>query len=242
MKCEDVQPRIEEYHDGELEPALQAQLDAHFESCKPCSRILRMLRAENEFYSAYRENVEQSISVNPQMWANVRAKLKKAGALRAMHERRRSLGGRIADYLSSLMPIRSSLRQVLAAAVLVVISVVGTLLVVRHNANRDEHMQGQIAASRSSGERNLESALRSIQRAEQEYLEAIRLLTVIVEKRRPSIDPTLVRELEANLKAIDESIAATRKAYLAHPSDPELAQYMLAAYSKKVELLLELGS
>jgi len=242
MKCEDMQPRLEEYQDGELEPAFQAELKVHLETCRSCSGILRMLRAENELYSAYRENVEHSLNVDPQMWARVRAELKEAGAPPAAHQRRGSLAGRIVNYLNSLMPTRSPLRQALAAAFLVVISIAGTLLVVRYNASPDERAQRQIAASKSSGERNLESALRSIQRAEQEYLEAIQLLTAIVDKRRPNIDPTLVKELETNLKAIDESITATRKAYLAHPSDPELAQYMLAAYSKKVEFLLELGS
>jgi hypothetical protein len=49
-------------------------------------------------------------------------------------------------------------------------------------------------------------------------------------------------ELERNLKAIDENIEATRRAFREHPSDPEYALYMLAAYARKVDLLQEVAS
>jgi hypothetical protein len=52
----------------------------------------------------------------------------------------------------------------------------------------------------------------------------------------------MIADLQSNLKRIDEHIAATRKAYYARPQDPELGLYMLAAYSRKVQLLQELTS
>jgi len=90
--------------------------------------------------------------------------------------------------------------------------------------------------------KDLQSALLSIQRAEQEYIAAIQILGGIVDKRKATLDPSLAAELERNLKEIDERIASTRQAYHAHPADPELAYYMLTAYRKKVELLEELAS
>jgi hypothetical protein len=93
-----------------------------------------------------------------------------------------------------------------------------------------------------AGDKGLEAAVRAIQRAEQEYLQAIQVLSAIVDQRKSTLQAGLVQEMERNLKSIDESIAATRQAYYSHPSDPYLAQYMLAAYSKKVELLQELAS
>jgi hypothetical protein len=83
-------------------------------------------------------------------------------------------------------------------------------------------------------QRSLQNALLAIQRAEREYVEAIRVLSGIVEVHKTSLDPKLAAELERNLKAIDEAIASTQKAYHEHPTDPELAQYMLAAYQKGV--------
>jgi hypothetical protein len=127
------------------------------------------------------------------------------------------------------------MRQALFAAALIVISVSATLLVVRFNgAGRQE------TVVRNESPKGLEAALLSIQRAEREYIDAIRVLSDILEKQKKSMDPRVVAEVEINLKIIDESIAATRQAYHEHPTDPELAHYMLSAYSKKVEILQEL--
>lgn len=68
------------------------------------------------------------------------------------------------------------------------------------------------------------------------------LLSTIVEKEKPRLDPRIWDEFERNLRVIDESIAATRARYMAQPADPELAHHMLSAYNRKVELLQELAS
>ena len=67
-------------------------------------------------------------------------------------------------------------------------------------------------------------------------------MNAVVEKQKSSLDPRIIAELQTNLKMIDANIVATRKAYYAHPKDTELAFFMLAAYSRKVELLLDLTS
>jgi len=84
--------------------------------------------------------------------------------------------------------------------------------------------------------------LLAIHRAEGEYQEAIRILTALAEERKASLEPELVKELDQNLRVIDQAIASTRKACEAHPNDPELALYMLWAYARKVELLQDLLS
>jgi anti-sigma factor RsiW len=122
-------------------------------------------------------------------------------------------------------------RQSLLAAALIVLSVGATLLAVRYYEVRKPE--------RAS---TLEQALQSIQNAEREYTDAIQILSQIVDRKKQTMDPQLIAELEANLKAIDENIAVARKAYHEHPADAELAHYMLAAYSRKVELLQELAS
>jgi len=86
------------------------------------------------------------------------------------------------------------------------------------------------------------AALLAIHRAEREYQEAIRILTALAEERKASLEPELVKELDQNLRVIDQAIASTRKACEAHPNDPELALYMLWAYARKVELLQDLLS
>ena len=68
------------------------------------------------------------------------------------------------------------------------------------------------------------------------------MLTAVVEKQKSTLDPGIVREIQANLSLVDQHIAATRQAYYAHPADAELAISMLTAYSRKVELLQDLAS
>jgi hypothetical protein len=84
--------------------------------------------------------------------------------------------------------------------------------------------------------------IESIREAEREYLEAITLLDSALAERRASLGPELGRELDKSLRTVDEAIAESRKVYRAHPHDFELAEYMLAAYARKIEVLQELGS
>ncbi len=80
-----------------------------------------------------------------------------------------------------------------------------------------------------------------IRRAQRDYIDAIRILNAAVSQKKSTLDPQIAASLDRNLLIIDQTIAATRKAYSANPQDPDLAQYMLTAYAKKVELLEELA-
>ena len=248
MKCEEALRRMEEYHDGELDSRTAAALESHLKECLSCARAREELNAESGIYEAYRQNLERELDVPPGMWPRVHAQAALA---------RNQLSARFLRPLSFLLPRSPLARQAVFAALLVIVSIVGTLTAVKlfetdqevarsrpHAVSPRQGSAGMVERRLGSPAENhsLESAMRSIRRAEQDYLEAIRLLSGIVDKRKPTLDPRLVAELERNLKAIDESITATRQAYLAHPSDPELALYMLAAYSKKVELLQELAT
>ena len=79
-----------------------------------------------------------------------------------------------------------------------------------------------------------------VREAEQKYLAAIAMLTRTVERKRTQLDASTVSRLEESLASIDRSIADTRKVVQKHPSDPVAVQYMLNAYSKKVDVLREM--
>jgi len=223
MKCEDVKLLIEDYHDGELPGDLAAQVAAHVHDCRECGRELELLRAEDRLYRGYVADLSGQLSNEAGIWGRVddAARLRPA-----------SRPGWIEAIRSALTP-----RRLILASLLVVLSVAGTLFTVRFV---NEHRAESVLVSGEG--RDLDSAMRSIARAEKEYEKAIGLLTDVVEKRKASLDPQLVAELEKNLKVIDENIAATRKAFREHPSDPEYALYMLAAYARKVDLLQEVAS
>ena len=71
MRCDDCQPRLEEYFDGELNQQLARQVQDHLTDCVLCSQILHGLNTEHEIYGSYAPDIQ----VTPQMWSNVRARL-----------------------------------------------------------------------------------------------------------------------------------------------------------------------
>jgi len=230
---------LEDHHDGELEEPLAAEVTAHLRDCPKCGSELAKLEREARLYEAYAAKTESALEPPPDLWQ--RALESPGTVLRPVAYDNRPVGW--TRWLSALVPASSWARQAVAAMLLVAISITCTLIIGEHyRAKKIASLEETSTTADTSEEKSLETALKSIQRAEQEYLTAIRELSAIVEKQKTSLDPRVVAELQTSIRLIDEHIAATRKAYYAHPKDAELALYMLAAYSRKVELLQDLTS
>ncbi|HSO76521.1 MAG TPA: zf-HC2 domain-containing protein [Blastocatellia bacterium] len=80
-----------------------------------------------------------------------------------------------------------------------------------------------------------------VREAENKYLQAIAILSRDVKGRRSQIDPTTLARFDAALSDIDRTIAETKQASRQNPGDPIALQYLLAAYSKKVDALREMS-
>ncbi len=244
MNCQEIHRHIEDFHYGELDEKTTSHVRTHLRSCAECTRALEALDAEDNIYQAYSDELNRHLNVSPEMWGRIR------NGLDAPESRRvgRLLSDRLADFSSRLFPGSSVLRQAAFAVVIVVISVGATLMAVHYyRAQNAGFADGRAVGvpeplKRVGTQNSLEDAILTIRLAERDYNNAIDVLSRIVDRRKSSLDPRLVAEVERNLKTIDESIAATRAAYHANLSDPDLAHYMLTAYEKKVELLLELAS
>jgi Putative zinc-finger len=76
--------------------------------------------------------------------------------------------------------------------------------------------------------------------AEQKYLTAIAMLSRDVNRRRSQLDPIMLARFDASLSEIDRTIRETRHVVRENPEDPIALQYLLAAYSKKVDVLREM--
>jgi hypothetical protein len=76
-----------------------------------------------------------------------------------------------------------------------------------------------------------------VREAEQKYLAAIAMLSRDVNRHRSQLDPMLLARFDASLSEIDRTIKETRRVVHENPGDPIALQYLLAAYSKKVEVL-----
>jgi hypothetical protein len=85
------------------------------------------------------------------------------------------------------------------------------------------------------------TAEQAIREAEQKYVAAIAILSRDVNKHRSELDPAVAAKFEATLASIDFTIKETRRAVHEHPGDPVAAQYMLAAYSEKLDVLREMA-
>ncbi len=251
MNCRECRRVLEDFHDGELSEKRSASLRQHLDRCASCSAELRALESEQALFERYRTDQASEASMAAPRWEAIRERLARVDESTASGVR--AARGDTGQRFSWLHLLAGSpmVRQAVYATLLVALSVAGTLIIVRRNhptqpetgiAATAHNPDKIIPATADADNAGLDSAMRAVRRAEQEYLQAIQLLNEIVDRRKPSLDPRLVREIEINLKSIDASIAATRRAYYERPSDPELAQYMLAAYSKKVELLQELAT
>ncbi|HYP27753.1 MAG TPA: zf-HC2 domain-containing protein [Blastocatellia bacterium] len=80
-----------------------------------------------------------------------------------------------------------------------------------------------------------------VREAEQKYLAAIAMVERDVKRRRENLDPALLVRLDNALASIDLTIEETRKVVRQHPGDPVALQYLLAAYSKKIDALREMA-
>lgn len=79
-----------------------------------------------------------------------------------------------------------------------------------------------------------------VRNAEQNYLKAIAMLSRDVNRRRSQLDPIMLARFDASLSEIDRTIKETRLVARQNPEDPIALQYLLAAYSKKVDVLREM--
>lgn len=82
-----------------------------------------------------------------------------------------------------------------------------------------------------------ETADALVREAEQKYLAAIAMLSQDARGRVARLDPGAKSQFEQTLATIDRAIANTRSIVHASPGDPVAVQYMLTAYSRKVDLL-----
>jgi hypothetical protein len=240
VQCSQAEILLEDYNDGELDPKRALELESHLVSCANCFRLLESLRREDRLYDDYGQNLDESLKIAPSVWAGIRRRVETETCAG------RSIPQRVFGGFLSMFSKKSSNsmmgRLFVFASMLIIISVSGTLLVVHYhqkNAITEENAASGLVPG--PPQRDLESALLSIRRAEQEYVDAIGTLNRIVHKKRSLLDPAVTAELDKNMKAIDEAIASSRRAYRAHPADPELARHMLNAYQKKVGLLQDLA-
>ena len=72
---------------------------------------------------------------------------------------------------------------------------------------------------------------------ERSYLQTIAKLDSTIQSNNRPMRPALQVEYQRNLALVDRALAATREAAKKNPNDPDAAEFMMAAYQNKVNLL-----
>ncbi|HEY3041744.1 MAG TPA: hypothetical protein VGJ66_23615, partial [Pyrinomonadaceae bacterium] len=99
-------------------------------------------------------------------------------------------------------------------------------------------MRGPKAMNRS---RAYEPDAMSLSWQERQYDYAIARLNEAI-RVQPPMRPSIQVEYEYNMALIDNAIATSRDAARKRPKDPQAAQFMLAAYQSKVDLMNQIAN
>ena len=279
MKCEENQPLIEGYFDGELDPETAGLVLIHLETCPPCNAEFEVLAQESQVY----RNYDRGVNISPALWARIHNRIVAEPKVQPA-----TLWGQWREFrqvgFSNLLALRFG---VPVLAILVLSAVVATVAIMKYidrkppsqqiasegkstpeeTVHLDQPRKSAVALGSHNGleaeKRNVTGPGRGtvitgrpttasrnsagartptqlVRDAEKSYLRAIAMLTRDVQKRPSSLDSKTRAKLEGALASIDHTISVTRKAARKDPDDPEVVQYMLTAYAKKVDVLKEM--
>jgi len=248
---------LQAWFDGELPPDLAANVTSHVNTCAQCADTARTLQAENSVLAtAMAAEFTQGVPTE-RLRQRLDAKIAALNAAAPSKVR----GPRWT--LSSLFAFRP-LAYASVAAVILLAALIGLVYLKKNNANpavAEAGRQNTPEPPQPSPEPTIVKQVkepnpqsspripRSIKRTapptanqpsfvkqEREYQTTIARLNETFQSK-PPLRPSLRVEYEYNLALIDNAITATRDVARKNPKDPHAAQFMLAAYQSKVDLM-----
>lgn len=265
MKCDEILPLLEPFLDRECSEIESRLVTAHLEQCSHCCDSLSDLEAEIGFYLRIAERVE----LPPSLWENLLRSAPSLSLVEPgpnTGEVARSLAGWLRDW--RLAPLPAFAMLVLAIGVTITVMKHATSIdpskprgpagviesivpnpsqpPIGDNAREGPQDPGPVSTggvTRSQGamtQKKRESASDLVRDAEAKYLKAIAILERDASRHRAEMDPGMRAELEQTMVDVERAIASTRQAVRQSPSDPVTLQYMLTAYSRKVDLLRQM--
>ncbi len=233
MNCERYSEWLSDAVDGTLDPANQAELDAHCRGCADCRELLSDLM-EIRAAAATLDRLTPS----PDMWNAIAAKIdpSASAALPLRRDRpasaalplRRGRPSMAASPFGSAKRASSWMQLAAAAALVTVLGAAAWFgLSTRPTGNGTESI-AEIARATSE-----------LQLAEQHYLNAIAALEQLTVQRDTTLDPVIATDIAQSLKSIDRAIDDSRAALKADPRSFVAQTSLLEALRMKVALLQE---
>lgn len=265
MRCNEILPLLEPFLDHECTPSEARLVASHLDCCSHCVDSVKSLQVENSFYLKTADRAD----VAPSLWENI-LRSTGSLSIREKTPRPSVSAVNFVHWLREWRLAPIPVFAILALAVGVTISVMKQAASQHAPDSRkpmdlaDSRIQGPSATSvpgrspqrtaetrpasnepTTSGRnairsRNRESASDLVRDAEAKYLKAIAILQRDAVRHRAVLDDGTRTQLEQTLVDVDRAIVSTRKAVKQAPGDPVAVQYMLAAYSRKVDLLRQM--
>jgi anti-sigma factor RsiW len=263
MKCEDCLSLIEEHFDGDLDEKKSLAVSSHIAACRSCADEYDALCREQELYASYQRDIE----ITPALWKGIESRIKAAKPVRSSFADRIRAWMAVPGAPRLSLVATAALVLMAVSATVAVMSYLNSRNAsvsspvatggpeISRGVEPGEKTAPESPAvpdkqptpvstggSRSTARKANPTPEQLIREAEQKYIAAIAMLSKEVDRRRPEIDPTVMARFENALAAIDRTIEETKKAVRQGAHDPIIAQYMLAAYAKKVDVLREMAN
>jgi len=260
-KCID-EGMLQTWFDGESPPGAAADVAAHVQTCAACSEAAQSLEAENSILAAgltleFAEAIPSEHLRQRVDSAVAQLRVEKATTARQ-------------PWLSAVREL-FSIRALAYASVAVALLLAGALTFVYLNRSRPAPLAQQETpapvlpktlpspaepaptlavktrevtappkVTRPRTTPRSEAPATSVTWQEKQYEKAIVRLNDAIKSQAP-LRPSLQVEYEYNLALVDNAIATTRDVARKNPNDPQAAQFMLAAYQSKVDLMNQIA-
>lgn len=115
------------------------------------------------------------------------------------------------------------------------VAVIPAIVTAKRNSARPRNLNLTNAVARDAAVRP--EAKVKLLPGERSYLQTIAKLDSTIKSSNRPMRPSLQAEYQRNLALVDRALAATRDAAKKNPNDPDAAEFMMAAYENKVNLL-----
>ena len=211
MTCQELDERLDEWVDGELDARAAAEVEAHLAGCALCQARERRLRQ----LLAHAASLPRSIAPPRDLWPDL--------ARRIGRERTWAwAAGRPRPWM-------------LAVAATVLVGLVAVLWIGRApSAVRTVEIPAATPEARRAALSVSDPVLAA---AERDYEAAANALLEALQKRQGEIRPETLVAVRANLEVIDRALAEVREALVKNPTNPELNRMLVATHRKKVDVL-----
>jgi putative zinc finger protein len=213
MMCEQVEARLDEYVDGDLDEAAFQEIELHLDGCAECRRQERVLRA----LIAEAAALPKEILPARDLWPEVAARLR---------------GAEGARLVARPAATRWVSPMALAAAASVVLALTAGLWI-----------RGRVSAPAPGAPQGTLRPIAAVNPAsdlldtEREYARATADLMAAIESQKEALTPETRAVLDANLETIDEALAQVRAALRKDPGNGPLTHLLTSTHQKKLDAL-----